>query len=48
MLSWQCGAYSVGQSQELLRKALVDARRSTVMNYKTSVLASGNGLFTLD
>lgn len=40
--------YSVGQSQELLRKALVDANGgSTVMNYKNIRDGKCNGLFTL-
>lgn len=40
--------YSVGQSQELLRKALVDANGgSTTLNYKNIRDGKCNGLFTL-
>lgn len=40
--------YSVGQSQELLQKALVDANGgSTVLNYKNIRDGKCNGLFTL-
>lgn len=40
--------YSVGQSQELLHKALVDANGgSTVLNYKNIRDGKCNGLFTL-
>lgn len=46
MAMWR--QYSVGQSQELLRKALVDANGgSTVMNYKNIRDGKCNGLFTL-
>ena len=40
--------YSVGQSMELLRKALIDANGgSTVMNYKNIRDGKCQGLFTL-